>query len=159
MRTSLALIALLAVCPLPAVGQEVQEVPVAQVLSRIGPNLPLRVTTPEGVLDGRLLRVASDTLYVSPFADVFQTISLAAIDTLWIREGVGRQGATTGAMAGGGGVALLWAWASGGGGPLARCDGCGLVPGFITLTIAAGAGVGALVGAAVAKARWRRVYP
>jgi hypothetical protein len=154
-------------------AQEAQEMSLTQALAQIGPNSPVRVATPADILSGRLLRVASDSLYILPTedprmrwatietravpwaADTLAT-SLASVDTLWIRGGVTGQGASIGALAGGLGLPVLvfGGMISG----LIPCDGCGLTLHVPVLTAVVGAGLGALFGGAVANERWRRIY-
>ena len=143
--------------------------PLAQVLARIGPNSPMRVATPAGILDAQLLRVASDSVYilvresylampVGVAAVDIRGMPLAAVDTLWIRGGGAREGAMIGAVAGAVGLPLLFL-----GGMVAGvfpCDGCGLAIGpLLVLIVPPSAVLGALAGVGVANERWRRIYP
>jgi hypothetical protein len=83
-----------------------------------------------------------------------RTVSLGAVDTLWVRGRRTTTGAIIGAILGAGGGAMLGALADG----LCEfdCGGDSVLPGAL-LGAAAGGLAGALVGAAIP--RWKRVFP
>lgn len=83
-----------------------------------------------------------------------KTISLGAVDTLWVRGRRTGTGALIGAILGAGGGALLGALVGG----LCEydCDGDYVIGGGV-FGAAVGGVTGAIIGAAIP--RWRRVYP
>jgi hypothetical protein len=118
------------------------------------PDRFVRIQVPElGRVQGNVGFISGRDLYLMT-EDRSRTVSLAAVDTLWIRGRRTTLGAIVGGVIGLGGGILLGALAQGIGG--AESSDNVVVP--VALSgAAAGALVGAVAGASIR--RWQRIYP
>ena len=143
----------------PAASQVMTDARLAAAAGALRAESYIRIAATGARVEGRFLRVASDSLAVRAAAGE-RRVPLAAIDTLWHRQrGTGR-GALIGAVVGGVGLAALGAFFVNG--MCESVDGCGGdYPRVIAAGFALGAGGGALVGAGVGSLthRWRRLHP
>ena len=148
----IALLAATLVSPLPA--QETGAGLDSATIVLLKPDRFVRLRVPElGRVQGHV-GFRTSTEMVLQMERENRTISLGAIDTLWVRGRRTKTGAIIGALLGlGGGIAL---------GAVVEalceydCDGNFVVGGAV-FGAAAGGVTGAFIGAAIP--RWRRVYP
>ncbi|MEO8296109.1 MAG: hypothetical protein ABI613_11390 [Gemmatimonadota bacterium] len=134
-------------------GAQSGESPDSTSLTQLRPSRFVRFAVPNlGRVQGRVDGPVSGSVTLTSQGQT-QTISLGAIDTLWVRGRATRTGAIIGAIAGLGGGLLFGALLD------ALCEyDCGS---NATVTVGAlgaitGAGAGAIVGAAIP--RWKKVF-
>jgi hypothetical protein len=121
---------------------------------QLRPDRFVRIEAPElGRVSGRVQSLTGAALVLERDAGQ-RTVSLAAIDTIWVRARRTKTGAIVGGILGAVGGAFLGALADG----LCEydCGGNSVLPGAV-LGAGAGAITGGLIGAAIP--RWRRIFP
>lgn len=143
----------LVVSPLPAQEARAGGLDSATML-QLRPDRFVRIQVPDlGRVQGHV-GLRTGTQLVLQTGSESRTISLGAVDTLWVRGRRTGTGALIGAILGAGGGALLGALVGG----LCEydCDGDYVVGGGV-FGAAAGGLTGAIIGAAIP--RWRRIFP
>ena len=123
-------------------------------VAQLKPDRFVRIQVPDlGRVSGRVNALTPNKLTLVT-ADRDRRVSLAAIDTLWVRGRRTKTGAIIGSIVGLGGGIFLGLLVDG----LCEYDcGNGAPVTLGILGAAAGAGAGALIGAAIP--RWRKIFP
>jgi len=151
---SFILLSLVALAILPAALPGQDSLPPQLRGLKAGQRVRLRTVAGQ-LLEARVARPTTDPAGLR-LAAADSSITVAAIDSLWLRHTKAGTGAWIGGIALGLPSALFWTWVCFGVGEGSGCDYWGLVAGLTLAGTGVGAAVGALIGSG--SVRWELRY-